>query len=851
MSASRSSASGAGTFLAGACLAILSQLFVAVGEGHLNAAPPDLTKNADVFTQPPRLDLAGDPLPPGALARLGTVRGRYGFVVGIGKNLNDGVTRLVGIRNEIRWIDRATGRTKDSWTLPKGYYLLSFSADGRIAAAKHENDVEIWNISARKLERKLRLKVPFGPDLYLVFSDDGKTLLVSTGAMAVYGLIRVFDVATGDELWHDGITGDSEKGLDPLGFPPDGKTIALVNRVDSRATLRELATGREIRTFQIAPRNEVRRVGLSPDGKMIFVGTSGPAVRVWEIETGRELAPLGGHESQAYTYGFSDDGKTVLTGGGDSFILVHDFPTGKVRQKIELGKGKSVAGLSVSMDGRRAEALLFGENAARSFDLTTGKEMPATVNGHLGNVLEVFFSSDGKTVISGACDNTIRCWESATGRQLRSVTTDYPDTISMLDLSSDRKLLATANLNRGTVALRSANDGRLLRRIETGEKSIGRVFFAPDSHSLAIGVPAPGSSDKAFLGIWNAENGEAAWRFNGIGDNPACFSPDGRFLAVSNIRSIFIHSAKTGAAMFELKQPKVAMTPVFSHDGRTLACTAPDGINLWELTTRKVRFHIDIALHSIQKPAISPDGRWLAYGDELAIHLWDKTSATELRTITGHDAPITCLAFSPDSKILASGSFDTTILLWDFAALTTRQPGAPPLLDDRAIDSAWERLASPDAAEAYKAALVLQSDPKKSMPWLADHLKSTVPPNITQIQGWLAELGDSRYAIRERATRSLENLGDPASGEIRRFLAGNISAESRQRANSILEKIEGPGMDSDLLRSIRTIEMLELIGNPNAIQLLKKLAAGYVDSRQTLEATASLSRLTHKSKNAR
>src|SRR5262249_22030443 len=103
-----------------------------------------------------------------------------------------------------------------------------------------------------------------------------------------YGLVRVWDVATGRQLWQEGRMGFPDRGLWPLGFLSDGKTLVVHDVLPSRVSLRDLATGKEQRSFAL-PRNELGMMALSPDAKTVMAGTFGTAVRAWDLATGKEL----------------------------------------------------------------------------------------------------------------------------------------------------------------------------------------------------------------------------------------------------------------------------------------------------------------------------------------------------------------------------------------------------------------------------------------------------------------------------------------------------------------------------------------------------------------------------------
>src|SRR5262249_17280877 len=153
-------------------------------------------------------------------------------------------------------------------------------------------------------------------------------------------------------------------------------------------------------------------------------------------------------------------------------------------------------------------------------------------------------------------------------------------------------------------------------------------------------------------------------------------------------------------------------------------------VQLWETATGKERAHLPD-----QEPrgemAFSPDGRVLVLGDaEGTLRLCLAATGKEVGRLPGHRSGITCLAFSADGKALASGSGDTTVLLWDVSGLLDRKGEPPAELGTRQREALWADLAGEDAAKAYRAIHELAAAPAQTVPFLNQHLRpvSVVEP---------------------------------------------------------------------------------------------------------------------------
>jgi hypothetical protein len=295
----------------------------------------------------------------------------------------------------------------------------------------------------------------------------------------------------------------------------------------------------------------------------------------------------------------------------------------------------------------------------------------------------------------------------------------------------------------------------------------------------------------------------------------------------------------------------VALSP----DGRLLAAgTYPgpgagrsDGVvRLWDVETGKELRQLPWHLGSFSALAFSPDGKALAAGgsrlradgprqyQDYTVQLWEVATGQVRREWRGHQGRIWSVAFSPDGKALASGSFDTTVLIW---GLTPPHRAALAAGD---LPALWERLAKEDAADAYRAMEALAGSPAQAVPFLRERLRGPAPPPAGRLARLIADLDAEDFAVRQRAAAELEKLGEAAAPALRKALAGRPSPEVRRRAGQVLAKLDAaPGR----LRELRAVEVLERLNTPEAREVLRRLAGAGPEPPLARESAAALRRL--------
>jgi hypothetical protein len=237
--------------------------------------------------------------------------------------------------------------------------------------------------------------------------------------------------------------------------------------------------------------------------------------------------------------------------------------------------------------------------------------------------------------------------------------------------------------------------------------------------------------------------------------------------------------------------------------------------------------------------AVSPDGRWLAVAcRDGKVRIWDVWAAREAHSFESQTGPVCALAFSPDGRLLGTAAQDTSVLIWDLSALRPAPMGdADP--SPRQLAQLWDDLAD-HGPKAHAAVAALTAAPRRSVAFLGTHLPPAERVEPERLKRLLRDLDDEEFAVRSRAAKELARRAELIGPALRQFLAGNPSPEARRTVADLVAALDAGVPPSEQLRDLRAVEVLERIGTPEAIEVLRRLTSGVAESRLTQEAKAAL-----------
>ncbi len=277
---------------------------------------------------------------------------------------------------------------------------------------------------------------------------------------------------------------------------------------------------------------------------------------------------------------------------------------------------------------------------------------------HTSEVRAVAFSPDRRTLASGGVDRTVLLWNLAT-RKTRTRLKGHTDAVNAVAFSPDGRTLATAG-NDNTVRLWDPATGKALATLKGHTDQVRAVAFSPDNRTLAT------AGAEKTVRLWNLATRKTRTTLEGHTDavNAVAFSPDSRALATGGAdKTVRLWEPATGEHLATLEKHTEPVTSVvFSPDSRTLATADVSSTHLRDAVTGKVRTTL---YESAPLLVFSPDGKTFATAYDRFVRLWDAASGAPRITLTGHANAVLALAFSRDSRTLATASRDRTVRLWD------------------------------------------------------------------------------------------------------------------------------------------------------------------------------------------
>jgi WD40 repeat protein len=794
-----------------------------------------------VATVPDWKALDDDPMPSGAILRIGSSRARHGIVTNIVSS-KDGRLFYAGMNDRTICIWEAeSGKLVRSFK-PVSHPITSIAVapDGNIIAAAAGASIHLWNVNKRT-DTPRTLQGHENSIAQISFSNDGQLLLSGSHDRKA----RLWDVAGGRSIRE--VSADADNAIYSVAFARDDSTFFTCS-YGGRVLQWKTQNGEKLREWK-GPK-EIAQIFALPDGKTLAAITYYNGAYLWDLNR-KDSDWHVKHLPGRHGYGaFSPDGRLLVT-------AAHSFPADAPIKICDLKQEKDV----IELPGHRSGTYFFvfstdsktlttygNDHTLRRWDLTTRKEI-GIVAGHQNRVTGAHFTSDGKHIVTCSQDGTVRFSDSISGKELVRLSAEN-EHFDALALSPDGRTLTIAGSPMPTRWRWELEPDKRIFNLRTWNFSEKKeenrwhipghaayeLHFTPDGREvLSVGYGKVVFHDiktgKSRQPIPNAQQNLRA----------ASISPDGKRVAISTdepalrqIAKVAYYDAANGKETFSKTLFLVGVNGLaFSPNGKHLAVTNGGdrnhhGLALWDPVNGNVqRSFVDHRYdYGVQLVVWSPDGRLIAATDSFGVSIYEVATGQErMRFRGGHVEQIRSAAFSPDSRKLVTAGDDTLVMVWDVTGVTIANVQA---LESRELDAAWAGLAELDGEIGGKNIARLAARPAESVPYLRQRLGVLSADERKRIDELVAQLDSDQFRVRDKAAKELAIIGEPTIPALTRVLERSKSVEMRNQAERLLEKI-GPGEDAATSavarRMMRSVEVLERAGTPEAVFLLRELAS--------------------------
>jgi WD40 repeat protein len=395
-----------------------------------------------------------------------------------------------------------------------------------------------------------------------------------------------------------------------------------------------VAPGKLLRRILKGHSDRVTAVAVTPDGQRAVSASWDGTLRVWDLETGKELHILRGHSGMVNTVAITPDGGRAISGSRDKTLKVWNIETGM---------------------------------------------MLGTLQGHSAYITAAAVTPDGQWVVSASCDNTLKVWGLETGVELRTIKCSF-DEVKAIAVTPDGRRVVSASKDHkitfdDTLEVWDLESGKRLCTLPNRLHYVLGLAVTPDGGRLIS------TSQDKTLKVWDLETNSELFSLSGHNEwvSSVAITPDGqRAVSGSWDKTLKVWDLEKGTELGTLPGHSSAVSGVaVTMNGQQAVSVSWDAtLRVWNIPTRRdliqgnriESYALQPHPHSITAIAISPDGRKAlsaSYNDS-TLKVWDLSMSTEPVTLKGHSQDIQAVVVTSDGRNAISASTnDNTLKVWD------------------------------------------------------------------------------------------------------------------------------------------------------------------------------------------
>lgn len=600
-------------------------------------------------------------LPEGAIARFGK-----GAVDALAFS-PDGNYLAVGTSIGVWWYDVSTWDPIALWETERGVIsALTFSPNGqRLSTVNWDGDIKIWDVQ----RGTCKVKIETWRFTKIVFSSDNQYIAASCKGN---GIFYIWDADTGEQFAK--LSADPEIELKnrrnatrPICFSPESHLFACASPTDTEQDIDFIAVW-DMKTLEHIDsiRDYATRIDtlcFSPCGKFLAAGDASGTLKEWDITTGKQTGKQLKVSSEYPKYhqvipSYTPSGQLRAAGQHGSTLAIWDVESGEKLDAFDydwyIFSYHFLNGTHLAV---RSPLIVWIENSPYK---------GGNLLGHKYIGFSPTFSADGKTLFSAS--DMAYCWD-VEKKQFERYLYSEEKRVSFVYISPTGETCVMGRIRDTNIHL--VWDVETDKTIATFEHQtfLQNLAFSPTGSAWVSG------DLDGTLYVWDESGNQTILSGHTSRVKTVAFHPEGhQLVSISYDNTVRLWDVVSGKELVSLStNGKKTQDIAFSPCGNIIAGGLSGEIRLWDATTHVPLMGM-VPPQKCRAPyalAFSPCGQYLASGswwagtDKVSIRLWEVATGENVATLWSHPTDVEYLAFSPDGTLLASGSYDGTMLLWD------------------------------------------------------------------------------------------------------------------------------------------------------------------------------------------